>query len=99
MNEDVFTIYSMSDSTGQTSETLAKAAVRQFRDVQEIRHIPLPRITRAEQILKILQVLDQSRPCMITYTLSIPSLRDVMVENSKALNIELSLKFVKFIET
>lgn len=87
MTEDVFTIYSMSDSTGQTSETLAKAAVRQFREIQEIRHIPLPRITRAEQILKIIQVLDQSRPCMITYTLSIPSLRDVMVEQSRALNI------------
>ena len=72
------TIYSMSDSTGQTAETLAKAAIRQFREIQEIRHIPLPRISRAEQIHKIMQVLDQTRPCMIAYTLSVPSLKDVL---------------------
>lgn len=72
------TIYSMSDSTGQTAETLSKAAIRQFRDLQEIRHIPLPKVTRAEQIEKIVQVLAQSQPCMIAYTLSVPSLRDIL---------------------
>lgn len=72
------TIYSMSDSTGQTAETLSKAAIRQFRDLREIRHIALPRISKAEQIEKIMQVLDQNRPCMIAYTLSVPALKDVL---------------------
>lgn len=72
------TIYSMSDSTGQTAETLCKAAIRQFRDLQEVRHIPLPKVSRAEQIEKIVQVLAQSKPCMIAYTLSVPALKDVL---------------------
>ncbi|HEY9843473.1 MAG TPA: pyruvate, water dikinase regulatory protein [Candidatus Obscuribacterales bacterium] len=73
------TIYSMSDSTGQTAETLSKAAIRQFRELQEIRHTPLPRISRAEQIDKIMHVLNESRPCLIAYTLSVPSLKDVLL--------------------
>ena len=81
------TIYTMSDSTGQTAETLAKAAVRQFRDVQEIRHIPLPRISRPQQINKIVEVLDQSRPCMIAYTLSVPSLKEDLIAQTQSKNI------------
>lgn len=81
------TIYSMSDSTGQTAETLSKAAVRQFRDVQEIRHIPLPRISRSQQINKIIEVLAQSRPCMIAYTLSVPSLKEELIEQAKGQDI------------
>lgn len=76
---EIMTIYSMSDSTGQTAETLSKAAIRQFRDVQEIRQISLPRISRPEQIGKIIQVLKQSRPCMIAYTLSVPSFQDTLI--------------------
>lgn len=82
--EQIMTVYSMSDSTGQTAETLSKAAIRQFREVQEIRHIPLPRISRPEQIEKMVTVLAQARPCMIAYTLSVPSLQDVLVENALA---------------
>lgn len=87
MTEQMMTVYSMSDSTGQTAETLSKAAIRQFRDVQEIRHIPLPRISRAEQIDKIVTVLAQTRPCMIAYTLSVPSLQDVLIEKAAALDV------------
>lgn len=87
MNEQMMTVYSMSDSTGQTAETLSKAAIRQFRDVQDIRHIPLPRISRAEQIDKIVTVLAQTRPCMIAYTLSVPSLQDVLIEKAAALDL------------
>lgn len=81
------TIYSMSDSTGQTAETLSKAAIRQFREIQEIRHTPLPRVSRAEQIDKIMQVLDQARPCMIAYTLSVPALKDVLLARAKEYRI------------
>lgn len=87
MSDQMMTVYSMSDSTGQTAETLSKAAIRQFRDVQEIRHIPLPRISRAEQIDKIVTVLAQTRPCMIAYTLSVPSLQDVLIEKAAALDV------------
>lgn len=80
---EIPTLYSMSDSTGQTADTLSKAAIRQFREIQEIRHIPLPRVSRAEQIEKIMQVLSQSRPCMIAYTLSVPALKDVLIERAK----------------
>lgn len=85
--EDILTIYSMSDSTGQTAETLSKAAIRQFREVQEIRHIPLPRISRHEQIDKVVQVLDQTRPCMIAYTLSVPTLKERLIVQTNALKI------------
>ncbi|MBF2053286.1 MAG: kinase/pyrophosphorylase [Candidatus Sericytochromatia bacterium] len=87
MSDQMMTVYSMSDSTGQTAETLSKAAIRQFRDVQDIRHIPLPRISRAEQIDKIVTVLAQTRPCMIAYTLSVPSLQDVLIEKAAALDV------------
>jgi [pyruvate, water dikinase]-phosphate phosphotransferase / [pyruvate, water dikinase] kinase len=75
---EILTVFSLSDSTGQTAETLSKAAIRQFRHAQEIKYVPLPRIIREEQIDKIIQILDQSRPCMIAYTLSIPALKECL---------------------
>ena len=88
MSEDsILTIYSMSDSTGQTAETLSKAAIRQFREVQEIRQISLPRISRPEQIDKIMQVLSQTRPCMIAYTLSVPTLKERLIAQATALKM------------
>lgn len=81
------TIYSMSDSTGQTAETLCKAAIRQFREIQEIRHIALPRISRADQIEKIIQVLAQNQPCMIAYTLSVPALKDLLLSKASECQI------------
>jgi hypothetical protein len=86
-DDSVLTIYSMSDSTGQTAETLSKAAIRQFRDVKEVRHIPLPRISRLEQIDKIMQVLSQTRPCMIAYTLSVPTLKESLNAQATALKL------------
>jgi len=83
-HENIMTVYSMSDSTGQTAETLSKAAIRQFREVQEIRHIPLPRISRAEQIEKVVSLLSQAKPCMIAYTLSVPTLQDLLIEQARA---------------
>lgn len=75
--EEKLTIYSLSDSTGQTAETLSKAAIRQFRNIAHIRFIALPRITHEEQISKILALLSENNsPCMIAYTLSIPQLKE-----------------------
>ncbi len=83
-----FTIYTMSDSTGQTAETLSKAAIRQFKDTApDLRHTPLPRITRPEQIHKMLEILGQNGPCMIAYTLSVPSLKELLQERAEALGI------------
>ena len=72
---DKLTIYSLSDSTGQTSETLSKAAIRQFKGIADIKYINLPRITREEQLSKIIALLSEGGPCMISYTLSIPHLK------------------------
>lgn len=78
LNDDRLTIYTMSDSTGQTAETLSKAAIRQFKGTSDIRHTALPRITRPEQIDKIIEVLSQNGPCMVAYTLSVPSLKELL---------------------
>lgn len=83
----VLTLFSVSDSTGQTAETLCKAAIRQFRQVRELRHMPLPRITRTEQIEKMLHILDQSRPCLIAYTFSIPALRETLEQQAQQFRI------------
>ncbi len=82
LNDDRFTIYTMSDSTGQTAETLSKAAIRQFKGTSDIKHTALPRITRPEQIDKIIEVLSQSGPCMVAYTLSVPSLKELLQERA-----------------
>lgn len=81
------TLYSLSDSTGQTAETLSKAAIRQFRHAQEIKYVPLPRITRQEQIDKIIKIMEQSRPCMIAYTLSIPALKEYIDQQAALFKI------------
>lgn len=86
-DDSILTIYSMSDSTGQTADTLSKAAIRQFKEVREVRHIPLPRISRLEQIDKIVEVLSQTRPCMIAYTLSVPILKEKLNAQATALKI------------
>lgn len=85
--EQILTLFSISDSTGQTAETLSKAAIRQFRQITELRHVPLPRITRAEQIEKMIRILDQSRPCMIAYTFSIPALRESLEQQAQQFGI------------
>src|SRR3990167_6214739 len=89
MSEDnqILTLYSLSDSTGQTAETLSKAAIRQFRHAQEIKYVPLPRITRQEQIDKIIKIMEQSRPCMIAYTLSIPALKEYIDQQAALFKI------------
>ncbi|PIQ25351.1 phosphoenolpyruvate synthase regulatory protein [bacterium (Candidatus Blackallbacteria) CG17_big_fil_post_rev_8_21_14_2_50_48_46] len=81
------TLFSLSDSTGQTAETLSKAAIRQFRHVEDIHYVPLPRITRQEQIDKIIKILDQSRPCLIAYTFSIPALKEYLEKQAQQHNL------------
>jgi regulator of PEP synthase PpsR (kinase-PPPase family) len=83
----IFTVYSLSDSTGQTAETLSKAAIRQFRHALDVRHSPLPRLTRPDQLAKILTVL--SKPCMIAYTLSIPALKEALEQQAPQHGISL----------
>ena len=87
LNDDRLTIYTMSDSTGQTAETLSKAAIRQFKGTSDIRHTSLPRITRPEQINKIIEVLSQSGPCMVAYTLSVPSLKELLQDRAEQAGI------------
>lgn len=87
LNDERLTIYTMSDSTGQTAETLSKAAIRQFKGTADIRHTALPRITRPEQIHKIIEVLSQSGPCMVAYTLSVPSLKELLQERAAQVGI------------
>lgn len=89
MTSDIrpLTVFSVSDSTGQTAETLSKAAVRQFRQLREMRQITLSRINTEAKVIKLIPLLAQEQPCIIAYTLSIPTLKDVLDRETAKYNI------------
>lgn len=82
------TIYVLSDSTGQTAETIAKAVLRQFRQVHQIEYVRLPRITNDLQLTKIVEIISSEQPCLIAYTLSVPHLKSILEKVTKEFDIK-----------
>lgn len=76
-----FHLHLISDSTGETLENIAKAALAQFDDVDVIRHF-WPMVRSSSHLERILLDVAQ-KPDMILFTLVNPDLR-TMLENRAA---------------
>lgn len=88
------TIFTMSDGTGRTAESVALAAIRQFlpSDINIVQEV-LPRIVNPQQISQIMSAMSVYKPCIIAYTLVIPEL----VEKIKRESIKHDIPIVDII--
>ncbi|HHV79302.1 MAG TPA: kinase/pyrophosphorylase [Firmicutes bacterium] len=79
------TIYVVSDSIGETAESVARAAASQFNnagfEIKKFSHV-----TKPQEIERILSSMDPAT-CMVAYTLVVPELREKMMTVSAALGI------------
>lgn len=97
--EEVFIIYAVSDSIGETSESMAKAAASQFNasnfDIIRVSHL-----TKIEQIDKIIKDASNKK-CMICYTLVSDDLRlafEKQVEINNIIAVDLLSPLIHSIE-
>jgi regulator of PEP synthase PpsR (kinase-PPPase family) len=75
----------ISDSTGETVTTVARAAVSQFDDVVPVEHVWFFVRTRV-QLDKIMGIID-ALPGLVIYTLVSPELRHMLQDRCRALNV------------
>jgi [pyruvate, water dikinase]-phosphate phosphotransferase / [pyruvate, water dikinase] kinase len=78
-------VHLISDSTGETVTTVARAAVSQFEDVVPVEHVWFFIRTRQqlEKVLAIVEVL----PGLVIFTLASPELRHTLQERCHTLNV------------
>lgn len=78
------TIFTMSDGTGLTAESVALAAIRQFQtgDINIVQEV-LPRIVNVQQIVQIIDTMSYYKPCMIAYTVVVPEFREKIIQEAK----------------
>lgn len=77
----MFTIYILSDSSGETAELVAKSALSQF-GLDKAALCRLPKIRSADQIKKLFLSLIKP-PGIIVYTLVLPEAREALIEQAK----------------
>ncbi|WP_128896040.1 pyruvate, water dikinase regulatory protein [Longirhabdus pacifica] len=83
---DSLIVYVISDSAGETGESVVKAAIAQFTCRNfEIQRIPF--IKTKDDIDQVMRTIKDTDG-MIVFTLVIPSLRDHVLKQSRELNIE-----------
>ncbi|OGI19700.1 MAG: hypothetical protein A3B68_04910 [Candidatus Melainabacteria bacterium RIFCSPHIGHO2_02_FULL_34_12] len=81
----MFTVYTLSDSSGETAEMVAKSAISQFESVSsEIKR--LPKVSSIEQLKELLKREIHS-PCIVIYTLVQPGVRQALIEESQKYSI------------
>ncbi|MCB2015453.1 MAG: pyruvate, water dikinase regulatory protein [Sphingobium sp.] len=78
-------LHLLSDSTGETLESIAKAAIGQFEDVEAIRHF-WPMVRSEDHLERILQEIS-SNPGLVLFTLSNPLLRRKLEHQCRALGL------------
>jgi regulator of PEP synthase PpsR (kinase-PPPase family) len=78
-------LHLISDSTGETVTTVARAAVSQFEEVVPIEHVWFFVRTRA-QLEKVLAIIE-ALPGLVIFTLVSPELRHLLQETCRALNV------------
>jgi regulator of PEP synthase PpsR (kinase-PPPase family) len=78
-------LHLISDSTGETVTTVARAAVSQFEDVVPVEHVWFFVRTRA-QLEKVLSIIGML-PGMVIFTLISPDLRQLLQERCEQLNV------------
>jgi [pyruvate, water dikinase]-phosphate phosphotransferase / [pyruvate, water dikinase] kinase len=80
-----FHLHLVSDSTGETLTTIAKAAAVQYAMVRPIEHVH-PLVRTMKQLKRVLQEIDQS-PGIVLYTLVNRELADALEARCRDLNI------------
>jgi regulator of PEP synthase PpsR (kinase-PPPase family) len=70
-------VFTLSDSTGETAEAVARAASSQFPN-QRLTIERLPRVLEEGQIPRIVERLAQRTPCVIAYTFVVPGFREAL---------------------
>jgi regulator of PEP synthase PpsR (kinase-PPPase family) len=78
-------LHLISDSTGETVTTVARAAVSQFEDVVPVEHVWFFIRTR-QQLDRVLAIIE-ALPGLVIFTLASPELRHALQERCLALNI------------
>ena len=77
----MFTVYTLSDSSGETAELVAKSALSQFGTINA-RICRLPKVRSAEQI-KELFAKEISPSAIVVYTLVLPEARQALLEEAQ----------------
>lgn len=80
----MFTVYTLSDSSGETAELVAKSALSQFEkgaNETKVSIQRLPKVRSAEQV-KELFLNEIKLPAIIVYTLVLPEARQALIEES-----------------
>jgi [pyruvate, water dikinase]-phosphate phosphotransferase / [pyruvate, water dikinase] kinase len=78
-------LHLLSDSTGETLENIAKAAIAQFEDVEAIRHF-WPMVRSELHLERVLQDI-ASNPGLVLFTLVNPTLRKNLEQKCRALGL------------
>ena len=78
-------LHLLSDSTGETLENIAKAALAQFDDVETVRHF-WPMVRTEAHLERILQEIAQN-PGLVVYTLVNPATRRILETKCGALGL------------
>ncbi|MBI2995591.1 MAG: kinase/pyrophosphorylase [Candidatus Melainabacteria bacterium] len=81
----MFTIYTLSDSSGETAELVAKSALSQFESIQaKIQR--LPKVRSTEEVKKLF-LGEIKSPAIIIYTLVLPEAKEALMEEAKKYSI------------
>lgn len=78
-------LHLLSDSTGETLENIAKAALAQFDDVETVRHF-WPMVRTEAHLERILQEIAQN-PGLVVYTLVNPATRRILESRCGAMGL------------
>lgn len=78
-------LHLLSDSTGETLETIAKAALAQYDDVETQRHF-WPMVRSEAHLERILQEIGQN-PGLVLYTLVNPAIRTMLESRCRAMGL------------
>ena len=81
----MFTIYTLSDSSGETAELVAKSALSQF-GLDKAALCRLPKIRSADQIKKLFLSLIKP-PGIIVYTLVLPEAKEALIKEANKYSI------------
>ncbi len=80
-----FHLHLLSDSTGETLDAVAKAALAQFKDAEPIKHL-WPMVRNARQMSRILEDIEK-KPGLVMFTLVNEDIRDVLIQRCAQLNM------------
>ena len=83
----MLTLYTLSDSSGETAELVSKAALSQFETLN-IQVSRLPKIRSADQVKELFSKQINS-PAIIVYTLVLPEARQALIEEAQKKSIQI----------